>query len=204
MIDNSPYNVTPNTWKVYSVNNGGQSYPSVSITQDWTTSSDDWYISPALQLEAGVTYTVSTIAGSDAMGNGDVALSLNLGTSATDVSTFTKIADLNVENGVFNATEVETHTFTVEESGAYYIAFHSLNEMFGPSINLFSLEITYEGGQGGGEEPAAEGVPYSIVFGDTQEGWTAIDESETPGTTWAYNARDIYISGTYYPFLESI
>ncbi len=202
MIDNSPYNVTPNTWKVYSVNNGGQSYPSVSITQDWTTSSDDWYISPALQLEAGVTYTVSTIAGSDAMGNGDVALSLNLGTSATDVSTFTKIADLNVENGVFNATEVETHTFTVEESGAYYIAFHSLNEMFGPSINLFSLEITYEGGQGGQEEPAAEGVPYSIVFGDTQEGWTAIDESETPGTTWAYNARDIYISGTYYPSMR--
>ena len=201
-IDNSPYNVVPNTWKTYSVSNSGQSYPSVSITQDFSTSSDDWYISPALQLEAGVTYTVATIAGSDAMGNGDVALSLNLGTSATDVATFTKIVDLNVENGVFNATEVETHTFSVEESGAYYIAFHSLNEMFGPSINLFSLEITYEGGQGGQEEPAAEGVPYSIVFGDTQEGWTAIDESETPGTTWAYNARDIYISGTYYPSMR--
>lgn len=193
-IDNSPYNVTPNTWKVYSVSNGGQSYPSVSITQDWTTSSDDWYISPALQLEAGVTYTVSTIAGSDAMGNGDVALSLNLGTSATDVSTFTKIADLNVENGVFNATEIETHTFTIEESGAYYIAFRSLNEMFGPSINLFSFEITYEGGQGGGEEPAAgTKVPYTVVFGDTQEGWTAIDVNSDG--TWAYSANELHANG---------
>lgn len=199
-IDNSPNNFMANTWTPASVSSGGVVYPCVTIGLDMMTSNDDWYISPALQLEAGVEYTVSTIIGSDNVGNGDAALSLKVGTSATDVSTFTEIGPLHAEGGVFNNTEAEINHFSVEESGTYYIAFHTLSDMFSSSVNLFSLEITYEGGQGGGEEPAAgTKVPYSIIFGDTQEGWTAIDASETPGTTWTYAPREIYISGTYYP-----
>ncbi|HJG88619.1 T9SS-dependent choice-of-anchor J family protein [Barnesiella viscericola] len=41
-------------------------------------------------------------------------------------------------------------------------------------------------------------MPYSINFGNSQEGWTAVDNSTTPGTTWGYNARWAYIGGTYY------
>lgn len=30
---------------------------------------------------------------------------------------------------------------------------------------------------------AQTALPYSINFGDSQEGWTAVDNSPTPGTT---------------------
>ena len=193
-IDNSPNNFMANTWTPASVSSGGVVYPCVTIGLDMMTSNDDWYISPALQLEAGVEYTVSTIIGSDNQGNGDAALSLKVGTSATDVSTFTEIGPLHAEGGVFNNTEAETNHFSVEESGTYYIAFHTLSDMFSSSVNLFSLEITYEGGQGGGEEPAAgTKVPYTVVFGDTQEGWTAIDVNSDG--TWAYSANELYANG---------
>lgn len=45
---------------------------------------------------------------------------------------------------------------------------------------------------------AQTALPYSINFGDSQEGWTAVDNSTSPGTTWGYNARWAYIGGTYY------
>lgn len=45
---------------------------------------------------------------------------------------------------------------------------------------------------------AQTALPYSINFGDSQEGWTAVDNSPTPGTTWGYNARWAYIGGNYY------
>ena len=45
---------------------------------------------------------------------------------------------------------------------------------------------------------AQTALPYSINFGDSQEGWTAVDNSTTPGTTWGYNARWAYIGGNYY------
>lgn len=45
---------------------------------------------------------------------------------------------------------------------------------------------------------AQTALPYSINFGNSQEGWTAVDNSTSPGTTWGYNARWAYIGGTYY------
>lgn len=45
---------------------------------------------------------------------------------------------------------------------------------------------------------AQTALPYSINFGDSQEGWTAVDNSPTPGTTWMYKSRVAYIQGTYY------
>ena len=45
---------------------------------------------------------------------------------------------------------------------------------------------------------AQTALPYSINFGNSQEGWTAVDNSTTPGTTWGYSARWAYIQGTYY------
>lgn len=45
---------------------------------------------------------------------------------------------------------------------------------------------------------AQTALPYSINFGNSQEGWTAVDNSPTPGTTWMYKSRVAYIQGTYY------
>lgn len=45
---------------------------------------------------------------------------------------------------------------------------------------------------------AQTALPYEINFADSQEGWTAVDNSPTPGTTWTYKPRRAYIQGTYY------
>lgn len=41
-------------------------------------------------------------------------------------------------------------------------------------------------------------LPYAINFGTSQTGWTAVDESTSPGTTWEYKPRWAYIQGVYY------
>ena len=194
-IDNSPSPGT--TWAYNEMELYADGYvPCVALSSDYSSACDDWYISPALQLEAGVEYTVSTISSNGfSQMNGQI-VSLCYGTSATDVSTFMSFANLNIPDGMPNTTEPEVNALTVQESGTYYIAYHATSPAFNSSTCLVSFAVTYEGGQ---EEPAAGKVPYSIVFGDTQEGWTAIDASETPGTTWTYAPREIYISGTYYP-----
>lgn len=45
---------------------------------------------------------------------------------------------------------------------------------------------------------AQTALPYSINFGESQAGWTAVDNSPVPGTTWAYYPRWAYIMQVYY------
>lgn len=45
---------------------------------------------------------------------------------------------------------------------------------------------------------AQTALPYSINFGESQEGWTAVDNSDALGVTWEYKSRVAYIQGTYY------
>lgn len=201
-IDNSPSPGTTWAYNEMELYVGGY-VPCVALSSDYSSACDDWYISPALQLEAGVEYTVSTISSNGfSQMNGQI-VSLCYGTSATDVSTFMSFANLNIPDGMPNTTEPEVNSLTVQESGTYYIAYHATSPSFNSSTCLVSFEVTYEGGQGGGEEPTAgTKVPYTVVFGETQEGWTAVDNSETPGVTWTYAPREIYISGTYYPSMR--
>lgn len=42
-------------------------------------------------------------------------------------------------------------------------------------------------------------LPYAINFGQSQTGWTAVDQSATTGTTWQFLSNGSYIQGTYYP-----
>lgn len=64
----------------------------------------------------------------------------------------------------------------------------------GGAIVDFTLEVT-------GDDPAVEGqpTPYEINFANSQDGWTTIDNSTTPGKTWVYNAKGFYDSGSYFP-----
>lgn len=41
--------------------------------------------------------------------------------------------------------------------------------------------------------------PYSIDFGTSQEGWTVIDKSTTPGKSWIFSEKGFYQAGNYYP-----
>lgn len=46
---------------------------------------------------------------------------------------------------------------------------------------------------------AQTALPYAINFGQSQTGWTAVDQSATTGTTWQFLSNGSYIQGTYYP-----
>lgn len=46
---------------------------------------------------------------------------------------------------------------------------------------------------------AQNALPYAINFGQSQTGWTAVDQSATTGTTWQFLSNGSYIQGTYYP-----
>lgn len=63
---------------------------------------------------------------------------------------------------------------------------------------LVSLMFTFVLFLGTNAGKAQTALPYEINFADSQEGWTAVDNSPTPGTTWTYKPRWAYIQGTYY------
>ena len=46
---------------------------------------------------------------------------------------------------------------------------------------------------------AQTALPYIINFGQSQTGWTAVDQSATTGTTWQFLSNGSYIVGVYYP-----
>lgn len=117
-------------WKSNCFYVGPPSYgyvPAVRLLKDWDSSHNDYYVSPAVELKAGETYTITTSTGYNA---GSATIDLEVGTSATDASTFTSVARLNpTENG--NATQTETVTYTATADGTYYFAYHGKEESAG-------------------------------------------------------------------------
>lgn len=186
VVDNSE---TPGTTWTYMARGGynqGNYYPCFKISMDYSSACDDYLISPALALTAGVNYTISTITCSDSSGNG-LEVSLSLGTSNEDVSTFTAIEDLNVVEGFNNSTAQKT-SLTVENNGNYYIAFHATSPVFNSSTLVFSFEITGENGGGGGEDPdqpVIVNVPYNIDLVNDNTGWTE-EDNNGDGQTWTF------------------
>lgn len=165
--------------------NQGKYYPCFKLNMDYSSDCDDYLISPALELKAGINYTISTITCSDMAGNG-LQVSLALGTSASDVSTFATIAELSIEESVFNNTDADYTPLSVDEDGIYYIAFHATSPMFNSSTLVFNFSIT---GEGGGttdpDDPVVITPPYDIDLRESDEGWSAADNNGD-GTTWTY------------------
>lgn len=86
---------------------------------------DDYYISPALNLKKGVTYTVTTNAAKYQRCT-STTLKLALGTDKADASTFTDLNDIKTydEYTVVDRNDADTQTVTVEQDGIYYLAVH--------------------------------------------------------------------------------
>lgn len=189
------------TWK-YVADAYNMSKPAVSISAGYgvSESSDDYYVSPQFNLEAGKTYKVSTrVADGFQLSGGTI--NLQIGTSATDaksysvVSAITPVYSWNYDN----AADVPAEEFevVVEETGAYHLAFYqNVTANVGWLYSLIDFAI--EEVVAVDPEPEVETVdlPYSIDFTTTQEGWTAVDNSETPGTTWA-TATGTAMGGNY-------
>lgn len=157
----------------------GQYYPCVTMTPDYSSVYNDWYVSPGFALKAGQTYDVSALA--FATGSGP-KVALYWGQSATDMSALAEVAQLNLPTN-YDASAVQKHQVTVTEDGVYYFAFHGTTEREVPAwASLFSFAVK-EQGTVTPEQPEAA-LPYTIDFKASAEGWQAVDNNGD-GKSWA-------------------
>ena len=156
-----------------------------------------YYVSPAFDLKKNKTYTVKVNTGR--MYFTKAQLSLEYGKSATDASAFTTVSDIQMPE-----TSVQydnSYDVNVAEDGAYYFAFHGVGTFASSSneyVYAFSFDIAEKTG---GETPDPvdppavdqDGtLPYDMTFDSAEKfaTWTTLDNSDTPGVTWAYTASD--------------
>lgn len=156
-----------------------------------------YYVSPAFDLKKDKTYTVKVNTGR--MYFTKAQLSLEYGKSATDASAFTKVSDIQM--GETNVQYDNSYDVNVAEDGAYYFAFHGVGT-FASSSNEYVYAFNFDiAEKTGGETPDPvdppavdqDGtLPYDMTFDSTEKfaTWTTLDNSDTPGVTWAYTASD--------------
>lgn len=156
-----------------------------------------YYVSPAFDLKKDKTYTVKVNTGR--MYFTKAQLSLEYGKSATDASAFTKVSDIQMAET--NVQYDNSYDVNVAEDGAYYFAFHGVGTFASSSneyVYAFSFDIAEKTG---GETPDPvdppavdqDGtLPYDMKFDSAEKfaTWTTLDNSDTPGVTWAYTASD--------------
>ena len=156
-----------------------------------------YYVSPAFDLKKDKTYTVKVNTGR--MYFTKAQLSLEYGKSATDASAFTTVSDIQMPET--NVQYDNSYDVNVAEDGAYYFAFHGVGTFASSSneyVYAFSFDIAEKTG---GETPDPvdppavdqDGtLPYDMSFDSAEKfaTWTTLDNSDTPGVTWAYTASD--------------
>ena len=156
-----------------------------------------YYVSPAFDLKKDKTYTVKVNTGR--MYFTKAQLSLEYGKSATDASAFTTVSDIQMPET--NVQYDNSYDVNVTEDGAYYFAFHGVGTFASSSneyVYAFSFDIAEKTG---GETPDPvdppavdqDGtLPYDMTFDSAEKfaTWTTLDNSDTPGVTWAYTASD--------------
>lgn len=156
-----------------------------------------YYVSPAFDLKKDKTYTVKVNTGR--MYFTKAQLSLEYGKSATDASAFTTVSDIPMPET--NVQYDNSYDVNVAEDGAYYFAFHGVGTFASSSneyVYAFSFDIAEKTG---GETPDPvdppavdqDGtLPYDMTFDSAEKfaTWTTLDNSDTPGVTWAYTASD--------------
>lgn len=209
------------TWSQWtSYNFGGElGTKSTVMMQDdgYSDAPNDYYISPAISVEAGKTYAVKLHGVQQyAMWHG--TLSVEVGTDASDVTTFKSIGTHtpdNTDNAEFN----DTYKFTAEESGSVYVAFHALPyEGMGNYVYYYLLDMGFEEAStdpdtpdpgkpdpgNPGEDADTTPLPYyqSFVFQNAGDTWKTVDASNNPGDTFQY--RQVYTIDEGYSYWRAL
>lgn len=181
---------------------GNWNYASaVKIQSDWYAKHDDYYVSNAVELKAGSTYTLTTSAGKTSGTDG--VLTIEVGTSAEDMSTYKSIKTLTPVN-TGNLTADETTTFTAETTGTYYFAYHAVSTRDNASDYFYLFKFKVEGDNAGGgttdptdpDQPTAKSV-FSADFSTQPTDWTILDKSTTTDKTWNWNGYAFYDNSTF-------
>lgn len=215
-------NVLGKTWTQWtSYNFGGSlgSLPTVMLQDDgYSDAPNDYYVSPAITVEAGKTYAVK-LHGVQQYAQWHGTLSVEIGTSLDDMTSFKSIGihEPETEN---NAEFNDTYKFTAESDGTVYVAFHALPyEGMSNYVYYYLLDMGIEestpdtGGEGGGgtENPdpgqpdvETSALPYyqSFVFENAGDTWKTVDKSANPGDTFVY--RQIYTSDQGYSYWRAL
>ena len=180
-------------------NSSGKYTPAVVNKYDWENTWNDYYVSPTFTLEAGKSYKVKTRTWKNTDPSA-FTLSLMLGTSQTDATTFQKITDLSMQ-ATYDATATEDHVFAVKNSGDYNLAFLATtttgtNEQVALCyFDIAETDETPEVTLGGAVETTA--LPYNITFDAVNDVWTTIDASADPSKTWGFN--DSWVNDGFCP-----
>lgn len=208
------------TWTQWSSFNldGLGNVPTVMMQDDgYSDAPNDYYISPAITVEEGKTYAVK-LHGFQQYASFHGTLSVEVGTDKDDVTTFKSIG-VHTPETADNAEFNDTYKFVAEASGEIYVAFHALPyEGMGNYVYYYLLGMGIEesvpdsGGTGNGTENPnpdqsdvdTQELPFyrNFIFENASDGWTTVDKSETPGTTFAYTR--VYTSDDGYSNCQAI
>ena len=171
----------------------GNYYDAVTTETDYSSTADDYFVSPAFTLKANTVYTLKSTALKTQ------GITVEIGTSATDAASFKVLGDIVCDNDYNYSFEPEVLEFEVSTDGTYYIAYHGTTEMYQPypAGYLFAMELTEDNG-GGVEDNSPEDVPYSINFNESTSKWTAADNNND-GSTWtsAFAGYGVTIDNIY-------
>ncbi len=173
------------TWGPGSCYTDDGSITDIVTAKDYNSAYNDFLISPAIKLQAGKTYEVKTLT---ALLSGlDMELTLEVGKSNVDASSFKPVANLTPEDKGYNAEAVKTSELTVDADDYYYLAILAKGEEKGASAraHAFSFSIAEKAGSGPSTEEAVA-LPYSADFQAPVDGWSVITEETTGGSSWAY------------------
>ena len=171
----------------YGFYNTDGSYSSCYKLEDYWGKPNDYFVSPAIKLQAGKTYTVKTNTGKAY--DTPAVLSLELGTSRTDATTFNKVSDIEMAD---NSVQYKnSYDVTVENDGEYYLAFHATTNSTEFPLRAEMYLMDFSIAEKAAPDVTAE-LPYEIAFdsADKFATWSTLDNSDVPGKTWEFNASD--------------
>lgn len=171
----------------YGFYNTDGSYSSCYKLEDDWGKPNDYFVSPAIKLQAGKTYTVKTNTGK--ANDTPAVLSLELGTSRTDATTFNKVSDIEMAD---NSVQYKnSYDVTVENDGEYYLAFHATTNSTEFPLRAEMYLMDFSIAEKVVPDVTAE-LPYEITFdsADKFATWSTLDNSDVPGKTWEFNASD--------------
>ena len=167
--------------------NADGTYSSCYKLEDDYGKPNDYFVSPAIKLQAGKTYTVKTNTGKAY--DTPAVLSLELGTSRTDATTFNKVSDIEMaDNSVQYKNSYEV---TVENDGEYYLAFHATTNSTEFPLRAEMYLMDFSIAEKAAPDVTAE-LPYEIAFdsADKFATWSTLDNSDVPGKTWEFTDSD--------------
>lgn len=132
-----------NRFEIVDVNGDESTWSSYGDTAIASASgdveSDDWLFTPAVKLDAALTYTFSFDFLASSWDNGISRLEVYLSEAPTAESAKTELLPAIVENEDVFKTHIKD--FTIAESGVYYIGIHNTTPAGGAQANVDNIAV---------------------------------------------------------------